>query len=163
ILSGGAVWRGPRGSRLLLRRTDHRARFEADASWAGGRFGHLNYAHVDARSWLGAAEWPVPRGRALLDFESARGRVQARAEVESWPFTDALADLLGARRIARGVGSMRWEVTHAGIERAVRRTTSVRAGLAWYDLRPEAEIESWRPLFLVFGRTDVQREVLDVR
>ena len=163
LLRGGAVWRLPFGPRLLLRRTDLRVRLEADASWGGQRFGNLNYANVDATSWLGGIQWPLRRGRALLDFESASGALQSRADVESWPFTDALADLLGARRIARGTGSLRWEVAHAALERGLYGAARVRAGLAWYDLRPEAALESWRPVFLVFGRTDEERHVLRVR
>ena len=102
------------------------------------------------------------RGRWLADFESARATAQGRADIESWPFTSTLVDMLGTRRIYRAGGDLRWEAWHVATERAVGGIARMRAGAGWYDLRPNGSLESWRPVFLVFGRADDEFAALDV-
>lgn len=160
----GVIWGRAGGPRLLARSAHAGTECDADLSWGGERFGNLNYARVDAHSWLVGAEWPSRdgRGRWLADFESARATAQARADVESWPFTSSLVDMLGPRRIYRAGADLRWEAWHVATERSAGRFARVRAGAGWYDLRPQGSIESWRPAFLVFGRVDDAFAGLDV-
>ena len=70
--------------------------------------------------------------------EHARGSASARGEVESWPFTAALVDLLGLRGIGTVDASLRWSRLHAAIERGIGRSLDLRGGLGFYDLEPDA-------------------------
>lgn len=82
--------------------------------------------------------------------------------MESWLFTDVTVDLLGVRRIAFE-GTASWWRIHLGAESALGRGRSRQRGLAWYDIGADGRLESWRPDFLVFGMTDVQRDDLTWR
>jgi hypothetical protein len=164
VTRAGATLGAAGGPRLVARRTRFETSANANLSWGGERFGHLNYARLEGNSWMVGAEWPGRdrRGRWIADFESARAQLSGRAEIESWPFTSALVDLLGARRILRGRGEVGWEAWHIATERAAGRSLRLRAGAGWYDLRPQAGLDSWRPAFLVFGQEDLDRMALDV-
>jgi len=144
-----------RGLGALARWT--RAGFDAEgeAVWGGERFGRLNYARASLESRLLAFESRGAGGtRWLLDAERARAQGEARVVLETWPFTSTLVDLLGLRRIGRVSAEARWHRLHAAVERPLGVAGRAHLGLAWYDVRPVASIESWRPAFLVFGRAD---------
>jgi hypothetical protein len=151
-------------TRALARWT--RRHLDADASLLqdGTTFGALEGARGDLESvLLGLERRHGPRSRELLEGEHARGSASARGEVESWPFTTALVDLLGLRGIGTVDASLRWSRLHAAIERGIGRSLDLRGGLGFYDLEPDAIVESWRPMFLVFGRADLETHRLEAR
>jgi hypothetical protein len=98
--------------------------------------------------------------RWLFDIEAVRANARARAELETWPFTSATIDLLGMRRIYRVRGEAQWHRAHVGFVHPIRNTL-VSAGLSGYDIAPAGTVESWRPVFLVFGGADRQHDTLD--
>ncbi len=151
-----------RGVTALARWTRSGFDVNADLSWAGERFGQMNVARAESRSTLIGLQ-RVGRGgaRVLLDVERVEANGRARVAVESWPFTPTLLDLLGLRWTGKAWAEARWTRLHAGGERALGRKARGRVGLGWYDIAPEARFESWRPMFLVFGRTDYREGRLD--
>jgi hypothetical protein len=141
-----------------------RAGFDAgaDLSWGGERFGDVNVAQLEARSLLLGVEVARAGGtRLLFDAEHVAARGRAHGTVEFWPFTPIEADLLALRGTALVRGNATLNRLHAGIERAMGRASRARAGLGWYDMKTHASIETWRPLFLVFGRADDRLDHLD--
>ncbi|HEY2954030.1 MAG TPA: hypothetical protein VGK89_02130 [Candidatus Eisenbacteria bacterium] len=153
-----------RGLEALARWTRSGFELAGDALWGGERFGQLNYADATLESRLVALEARTRRGgRWLLDAERVRARARARFVLESWPFTSTLVDLLGLRRIGRLNAEVEWHRFHAGIDRPVGAAGRAQLGLAWYDVAPAGSVESWRPLFLVFGRTDDRTDRLGFR
>lgn len=156
-------WRRP-GAQALLRWTRFAVDLQGDVSWWGEGFGGLDYLHGSLHSWLAAVELtPALRHRTLLEFESARLDARARGEIESWPFTSTLVDLLGQRRIFRLSGSADWQRWHLSQQFPIRRRASGRASVEWIDILPQGQVESWRPAFLVFGKADAQTDPLSVR
>jgi hypothetical protein len=151
----GARWRSAGGWGAMARWSEGRLDGRAAASWGGQRFGQLNYARAVLRARLVGAELPIGR-RARLLLEEEHGHVdgQGRGNFETWPFTSTVIDLLGPRRIARADVALDWERVQLGFERGAGRASRWGLGLGWYDLRPQATLESWSPAFLVFGRTN---------
>jgi hypothetical protein len=148
-------WTARPGLRVLARRTQTVFDLEGEASWGGERFAQVNYARAELRSNLVAIEAGIARGaRVILDVEHAEAHARARAVLETWPFTPALGDLIGLRRIGRASARARWDRVHTGIERGLGASGRLQLGAGWYDAWPEGFIESWRPTFLVFGRSD---------
>ena len=160
----GASWGRRDGVRAVLRWRRGALDMRADADWGGERFGQLNYARADLRSRLAAVQVPVGRrGRALLEYEAVRTDGRARANVETWPFTPTLIDLLGPRRIAKAEFDLPWDRSHVGFEHTVGTSSQLGVGVSWYDLRPGAILVSWQPAFLVFGRADLREDELSLR
>lgn len=158
----GLIWRHERRGGLLARLTQLDHDLGGDAFWGGLRFGELNYARFDIRSLLLAGEFkPTARSRILFEREQCELEGAGRLEIESWPFTSGLVDLLGLRRIYRGTAHVDWTRWHLGCSIS-RSDKEIRLGLTWYRLEPQAHLVSWRPLFLVFGRTDVRTWDLDI-
>ena len=159
----GLRWSFPR-ARALVRWTRLDLDLKGDLSWWGQSFGGFDYARAHLESWLSAFEVGTPRNhRTLLEVERVDLDARARGDLESWPFTSTLVDLLGQRRIFRLEGAARWERWHIGHARPLGRRVRGRAGAEWMDGRPRGKIESWRPAFLVFGRVDDRTDVLRVR
>lgn len=149
--------------RWYFRFRDEQVDVEAAAFWGGQQFGKLNYvrAYLKSRS-LG---WRMRVARASeiqAEFETASLDGAARAKVESWPFTDTVIDLLGISKIYKGWGSVSWQRLTATAAGPAPWTGRWRLGVSWFDITPTATIESWRPAFLIFGRTDYQQDDLVV-
>jgi hypothetical protein len=169
---GGAVrtdemsltWAAPWIGTVLARRAAVNADVEGDATYGGERFGRLSYARGDLESYLLAVQPVSSRTwRAFAEAEVVQLEGEARAKVETWPFTPTLVDLLGHRRIYEAEGSARWTRWHAAAERRIGARLRAQCGASWYDIRPRLVVDSWRPAFLVFGRSDFQRDELGTR
>lgn len=159
----GLHWDAPR-RRALLRWTRLDLDVKGAVSWWGQGFGGLDYARAGLESWLSAVELSTTRpSRWLLEFERARLDARARGDIESWPFTSTLVDLLGQRRIFRLQGTAAWERWHVAHERPWGFRVHGRVGAEWIDLRPQGRLESWRPTFLVFGKSDARVDPLSVQ
>jgi hypothetical protein len=157
-------WGAPGNRRVVARWTRARFALRGTASWGGLRFAQLNVLAGSLTSWLAALDLPAgERTRWVLDAERASLNARGRGEVEGWPFTSTLGDLLALRMIGRATADANWTRWHVGVDRAVTRHLGVETGAAWYDIRPRAELTTWRPMFLVFGQTDVQVHELDAR
>jgi hypothetical protein len=89
-----------------------------------------------------------------MEFELAQAVLNARGEVESWPFTSGLVALLGVRRVGYATAAAQWSRWHAGLECHPRSWLGVSGGLNAYDIRPTGTLESWQPILFVLGRTD---------
>jgi hypothetical protein len=112
---------------------------------------------------LVAARLPVSGSAAgLLEVESVEASGEARGALETWPFTSTVIDLLGPRWIARGRLAARWERAQASVDISMNRRLRLRGGVGWYDARLAASLYSWRPTFLLFGRSDERFAVLPV-
>lgn len=156
-------WRATPLTRLLARWTRSAFEVEGDAVWGGVRFGHVTYARAESRGWLLAVDRRSSRARLLLDAEWVEAGGAARGSIEAWPFTEATADLLGLRRIGRASAEARWWRVHAGLEQRLGGALRASGGLAWYEARADARLESWQPTFLVFGVTDFRRDAMPWR
>jgi hypothetical protein len=96
----------------------------------------------------------------LFDYELVHSDGKLRGDVESWPFTPTVIDLLGARRIAKGNMAALWHRAHVGADLAFSPRLKWQMGFGWYDVYPTAVLDSWRPAFLLFGRADEHRDEL---
>jgi len=157
----GVVWNRVGRRQLLGRWTRAELDTRGALSWGGQRFGELNYARARLQSWLAAARVSLAGGaEGLFELESVTASGEARGVLETWPFTATVIDLLGQRWIARGRFAAEWQRVQASVDVPLGSRTRVRGGLAWYDARPEASLDSWRPTFLVFGRSEERLDVL---
>ncbi len=164
LAQASIAWQSPIGWCLLGRWTHRDLQMHGDASWGGQRFAELSSARAEQESYLvGAEHWSRRGSRWLLDAEIVRADARARLALETWPFTSTTVDLLGLRRIYRARGEAHWHRMHLGYEFPLRRTARVGLGLAGYDIEPEGTLDSWRPVFLVFGSADRQRDQLGTR
>jgi hypothetical protein len=159
----GLAWNRAR-RRALLRWTSVGLDLAGDLSWWGQNFGGVDRARLDLQSWLAAMESRSAGGsRTLLELEHVEVDARVRGDLESWPFTSTLVDLLGARRIVRISGDAVWDRWHVAHDRPWGTRTRVRGGLEWIEARPRARLESWQPAFLVFGKVDDRSDALALR
>lgn len=164
LAQASVAWQSPIGWRVLGRYTHRELEIRGTASWGGQRFAEINSGRAGQESYLLGAEYVTPRGsRWLIDAETVWADARARLELETWPFTSGTVDLLGLRRIYRAQGEARWHRAHVGLVHPVRRTGLISVGLAGYDIAPAGTLESWRPMFLVFGSADREFDRLDTR
>lgn len=134
------------------------------ASWGGQSFGTLTYLRGGLDSRLATLLLPLGRRTGVsFEHEMVRVRAKARANVETWPFTSTAADLLGLRRIARGWAEVDFARYQIGMQRDWGRAARIDVALDWWDARPAAHLESWRPTFLLFGRSDFRVDELEWR
>ncbi len=162
-------WRGTlscdlgRGHEVIYRQSDMETDVEAGAYKSGQKFGWLNYLESDLHSRVLGWSW-TPHGPWRLQTEWARSRLdgRGRAKIESWPFTSTVIDLMGIKQIAYGELSLDWDRVSALYTREGRDVTLSMGG-AYYRITPKATLATWRPAFLVFGRTDYHFRELDVR
>jgi len=85
-------------------------------------------------------------------------------EVEFWPFTPTIIDLLGLKR--RGAAGADFNLFSAGA-RLITGNRSGRAeievGFDMHSLRTDGRIESWEPYLLGIGKTNIIRDRLRLR
>ena len=114
------------------------------AYWGGQRFSKINYLRGDHRTGVLAFEKNTgEKNRWLADITLTELRGHAWGNIESWPFTDSIGDLLGARMTFKGQFRAHWMRLHGGLDRAVGRGR-LKMGLVWYNIFPEAEARTWR-------------------
>lgn len=160
---GSLGYRFPGRLCLLARATRMRFAGRGTATWGGQRCGNLSRADASAETRLFAIEQIRRSLRLILDAEWGRLDGSARAQVEFWPLTSSLVDLLGPRRTYLVDANVRWHRLHLAGSRQVTPAIETRGGLGWWDLRPRGQIVSWRPQLLVFGRADERWDVLSIR
>jgi hypothetical protein len=114
------------------------------AYWGGQRFGKINYFRGDHRTGILAFEKTRgPGNRWLADITVTEVRGRAWGKIESWPFTDAIGDLLGYRMTFKGRFRAHWMRLHAGVDRPLGGGR-LKVGLVWYNIFPEAQVQNWR-------------------
>lgn len=114
------------------------------AYWGGQRFGKINYFRGDHRTGILAFEKTQGLGnRWLADIAVSEIRGLTWGKIESWPFTDSIGDLLGARMTFKGQFRAQWMRLHAGLDRQIGGGR-LKAGLVWYNIFPEVQVQNWR-------------------
>jgi hypothetical protein len=157
------LWRQTRGYRFLYRWTRKSIDSYGKFSWGGQSFGNLNYVRGALESHLVGAQGRMGKQwRWLLDYERTQLRGESRGQIETWPFTTTLIDLLGPRYTGKAVLDARWTRVHSGLEAKWHDDMVGRLGVSWYQVVPDAHLDTWRPAFLVFGRADEKRTELSV-
>lgn len=97
-----------------------------------------------------------------LSFGSGHGDAKISGYIESWPFTPVWADLLGLRSNAKTyfeysdkLLSLKYINSFSQIDYHV--------ALGWQQIKPDAELRTWEPLFLVFGQQNLQINDLRIK
>ena len=140
------------GRRVLARYTHLRARGSAQGYLSGERYLLFNYGEANLTTWSGAVQIPVQgASRLLVDFAHTEGDAFGRAKVESWPFLSWQEAWINGSKIAQVSADGRMQRYHVGYER-LRTRGSLSAGLSWYEIHPNATVDSWTKV--VFGKTD---------
>ena len=164
LAQGSLAWQSATRWRFLGRYTRRDLELHGTGSWGGQKFAELTAGVATQESYLlGAEHWSSRGSRWLVDVETVRANGRARVELETWPFTSTTVDLLGIRRIYRARGEATWNRAHVAHTRSIGRAAHVSVGLSGYDLMPKGSLESWRPVFLVFGMADHQYDPLTTR
>jgi hypothetical protein len=120
----------------------------------------VRYARLfleDRRTWLRVGrDLAKESGTWRLWGGVTRTRWQGEGELELWPFTPAIIDLIGPKR--RGKGGADLDLAGAGIHwlpTTSREGHSIRLGLDFHALWSDADLESWQPYLAGLGRTDI--------
>ncbi len=89
--------------------------------------------------------------------------MRGEGDLEFWPFTPAIMDLLGLRR--RAVADLSVNVISTGGRRWLKRSDLYRIylGVDMHHLWTAGEFESWEPLVLGLGRTNILLDQLRLR
>lgn len=155
IPSGGAEkwhcavkWQPTPSMRVMVRRTGMSLDVASDAYLASAKFARVKYLRGNGGSWLIGAEHRYGEStRILVDMESSALHGSGYGYVESWPFTSAVVDLLGASQRFRTSASADWARWHAGISREMGAGL-LQGGLNWYHIRPRLTFETWQKTLL---------------
>jgi hypothetical protein len=89
---------------------------------------------------------------------------KGEGEVELWPFTPAIIDLIGPKR--RGMGEADVDLVSAGLHWSPPNHDEERSfniGLDLHALLSDAEAETWQPFLAGLGRTDIISHRLRLR
>ena len=134
----------------------------ADIFQGGERFGHLSRLDVEIETHAAGWRWrPGPRRALQVDYSRSHVEAASRLRVESWPFTSLVVDFLGQSRIFRG--ELDLVIRRLGLSGSFASgRVDARAGLAYFDIEPEARLASWRPVIFGVGVDDLEISELDV-
>ena len=91
-----------------------------------------------------------------LSLERGWSSFYGRGHVEFWPFTSGLIDLLGLRRYFIGSASNNYWLATFSNPYQITPHWRLRSFLTLIDTHQSGEFEHWKPVFLVFGKTDVR-------
>lgn len=137
---------------------EHRADLESQ----GLRYGR--FLLHDDRLWIRAA-WNTPWKKGTLRLWSGfcRTGLDGEGDVEFWPFTPTIIDLLGLRRRARA--DARIGVMSAGGRGSLRSEAvgSFVLGVDVHHVWTSGELESWEPIVLGVGRRNIFNDQLSIR
>lgn len=128
---------------------------------ARGMKGDFDYAKVTAcrlvtRGLFAALDHRSSEaGRRLLaEVEHLEWSGLGRGHLEFWPFTSGLIDLLGLRRrFEAHTEGVIWRLHLAGAGSLGKRW-AYAAGLNLVDIRPSADLDHWRPAWVVVGHKE---------
>lgn len=122
---------------LVLRGTNDELDAEAESYWGGRQFGEMTYLVGEEKSVLLGARYQSTGGWSLVgDVQLARLRARTRLSTRTWPFTDALGDLLGLTATGRGWVEASWQRWHLGL-RWQAAGYSRELGLLWFNILPD--------------------------
>ena len=123
----------------------------------GIRFGQIAKLKGQADRWQLSGRPPFASRTLSLAVDYLSGSVELAGHVESWPFSDPLEDLLGARRNFKGTSRF-------SLWRFMGKTAfspflkvDMAMTLDLYRAFPDFQFADWRPSFLVFGVADMDR------
>jgi hypothetical protein len=125
---------------LALRGTFDELDVAGEAFWGGQRFATLSYLRGDVASGLIAARYNASLSTTIVtDVQVSRLRGEGRLSVRTWPFTEAVIDLLGLTSVGKTWIDSDWQRYHCGVQ---SRTTTRRleAGVAWFNIFPDATL-----------------------
>ena len=141
------AWGRTDRGRGIARRTHEALDGECRGLSEGQSFARAAGVRAEVDAWLVGADLTRASGRWLVDWESARAHGQAFAEIESWPFTSILVDLLGENLLGKAQGSARWSQWHAAWQGRLSPRTAIEMGVNWIDAWPEGSILTWQTTF----------------
>ena len=125
--------------------------------YAGGtRFGQIAKLAGKITRWRLEIRPPYVPPNLAFSLERYSGSAEAAGNIQGWPFTDLLADLLGARRmfVTRAEGTL-WRAAGYGEFHPSARTR-LTGILDLFRLYPDIRFADWRPSYLVFGVADLK-------
>jgi hypothetical protein len=137
------------GRRFLVRYSHLRLRGGAEGYRGGQRYLLFNYGEANLTTWSVAGQVAFRgSGRLVLDLAHTEGDAFGRAKVESWPFVSWQEAWLSGAKIAEVSADGRMQRYHVGYERR-RAGGRLAAGLSWYEIHPNATVDSWTKVVLV--------------
>lgn len=146
--------------------------FGVSGQWRDGRYqaygkqGELEFAKVtrlktrleDYGNW--GSFWLSEQHRLGYRVGYTRGSGYVRGHLEFWPFTQGLVDLLGLRRYWIGQFEIkRYQyLLEYQWENVSKKTfqKKMKFNIQFFDVFPKLDLQHWKPIFLVFGKTDEQ-------
>ena len=122
----------------------------------GTRFGQIAKLACRITRWRLETRPPYVPPNLVFSLERYSGSAEAAGNIQGWPFTDLLADLLGARRmfVAEAEGTL-WRAAGYG-EFHLSARTRLTGVLELFRLYPDLRFADWRPSYLVFGVDDLK-------
>lgn len=88
---------------------------------------------------------------------------ELKGNIQSWPFGDQLIDLLGLRRNFNGQADIvLWQATIEN-DFMIGKSSFISPTLNLFRAFPDMNFKHWQPAFLVFGVTDLQNYVSDLK
>jgi hypothetical protein len=90
-------------------------------------------------------------------LERFSGTIEATGNIQGWPFTESLEDLLGLRRNFMGtVDATLWHLG-ARDQFTLFKDIALTVHSDLYRLYPDVRFSDWMPTFMVFGVTDLDQ------
>jgi hypothetical protein len=138
----------------------HSQAYVYDQSLSFGKVtrGDLFYSHLSA-----SCQMPIiPRMPITASFGYFTVSGHLKGHLELWPFTPTLVDLLGLRRYFDGKANFLVRTAQIQMDHHPAPPLKLNYGLTVAQVIPRASFTDWRPLFLVFGKTDENYSEMDV-
>lgn len=124
----------------------------------GRKFGHFGIVEGEAAIW----DASLKRGRQFYGIQFGTFEGEIAGTIQAWPFVSNLLRFLGERRHFRA--NLKADFKRAWFERATDEKGKLDFGfrIEYFQIYPQAEWVSWRPLLFGFGVDDLKRDQLDI-
>jgi hypothetical protein len=151
IMSPGEAWQLAAGA--------ERSRHSAEITSHGLRY--ARFLFDDRRTWLRIAHHLPGSGGAWWIWGGYTDTAwDAKGELEFWPFTSTIVDLLGLRR--RAIADAGVSAVSSGVRYRMERrgATGIEFGIDLHNLWMDGILESWEPLILGLGKWNILTDEL---
>ena len=131
----------------------------ADLFYQNTKFGKLIRLNIKSSAFKIGLHQTFHNHGFWLSYRYDHYDFEGKLRVETWPFSSSTVDLLGVRHFGESVSEL--EIQHVLFSYTYSKHVLIKPTIEYFDITPRVSAQTWRPLFLTFGITDLQNHALN--